>query len=180
MWETDMTGFRPTLAAAIVAGTCLAGAASAQQAGTYAGTTADGSTINFTVATDTATGALQITAFGFSFKDTCSPGGFTFDSGWGLPGQPGDLTGSTTTYTFSFAYVDVTATIVFSGSSAKGTITNVTPTFVPPAISGAAPKKAAFCSSKKQAYTASISSGSAPPDAKLVQGYVYAGSTRRD
>ena len=175
-----MTKFRPTLAAGILAGVCLAGAASAQQAGTYAGTATDGSTISFTVSTDTATGALQITAFGFSFNDTCSPGGFTFSSGWGLPGQSGDLTGSKTTYNFSFAYVDVTATINFSGSTASGTITNVTPTFVPPATSGATPKKAAFCSSKKQAYTASISSGSAPPDAKRVQGYAYMGTTHRN
>ena len=175
-----MFGYRYTLAAGILAGACLAGAASAQQAGTYAGTAADGSSISFAVTADAATGGLQITAFNFGFSDTCSPGAFTFNSGWGLPGQSSDLTGPKTIYNFSFAYVDVTATIDFKGTTATGTITNVTPTFAPPAAAGGTPKKAAFCSSKKQTYMASISSGAALPDTRRVQGTVYAGNTRRN
>ena len=171
---------RAAVAAGLLAAACLANAASAQEAGTYSGTAADGSTISFVVATDTATGKLQITAFNFGFADTCSPGAFAFNSGWGLPGQSVDLKGAKTVYKFDFPYVDVTATIDFSGSSASGTITNVTPTLVAPAVSGAMSRKAAFCHSAKQSYTATVTAAAAIPQGRLMQGYVFTDSLRHN
>ena len=134
----------------------LAGAAFAQQAGTYSGTAADGSAISFTVGTDPSTGNLQVASANISFSDTCNPGSFTFQSSWGLGASGPDLTGSTGTYATNVAgYFDVMATLQFSGPNLTGTIENVAVNFVPPAT-GSQPTKSAFCKSKKQKYTATL------------------------
>ena len=155
---------RYAFAAGIFGAACFANAASAQQAGTYSGTIADGSTISFTLGADSSTGSLQVQSFNFNFKDACSPGAFTFDSGWGLGGNGPDITGSKSTYTYSFGYLYMTATMKFSGSGVTGTILNATPTFVAPTTAGSEPKKAAYCSSKKQTYSATL--GSPPPSVR--------------
>ena len=149
-----MTGPRLILASAILAAS--AGAASAQQAGTYSGSMADGTNISFTIGTDGQTGALQVTAASIGVSDTCNPGAFSYNTGWGLGGDGTDLSGNKGSYTYSFGYLYVTATLSFSGANLKGTVENATPTLIPPATGSGEPKKAAYCSSKKQAYTATL------------------------
>ncbi len=136
-------------------------AALAQQAGTYSGSAKDGSNISFTIGTDTNTGALQVTGVGIGLIDTCNPGGFTYNTGWGLGGDGTDLTGNTGTYTSSFGYLYVTATLKFSGDVLTGTVENATPTLVEPTSGSGEPKKAAYCSSKKQTFRATLQSGNA-------------------
>lgn len=157
----------------------VAGLASAQQAGTYAGTSADGQNISFTVGTDTNTGALMITGFQFGLTANCNPGAFTFNTGWGLgaDGTGADIVGKSVTYHNSYAYVDVIAPIHFGAAgAASGFITSYTPTFVP--VSSGAPKKAAFCTSARQTFTATLGTSSSQAPA-AVQGVTFGGQRYR-
>ena len=177
--EILVTMKRYTLAATILAGACLAGAASAQQAGTYSGTATDGTNISFTIGTDSATGALQVTAVGIGLSDTCNPGAFTYNTGWGLGGDGTDLNGSKGTYTSSFGYLYVAATLSFSGTTLKGTVENATPTFVAPTSGTGEPKKAAYCSSKKQTYTATLQTSGDTQAASRPHAVFYGGTVVR-
>ena len=145
----------------VLAAMAVSHAALAQQAGTYSGTAKDGSNISFTIGMDTTTGALQVTGVGIGLIDTCNPGGFTYNTGWGLGGDGTDLTGSTGAYNFSYGYLYVTATLKFSGNTLTGTVENATPTLVEPASGSGEPKKVAYCSSRKQTFKATLQSGNA-------------------
>ena len=144
------------LAAGFAAAVGFSHAASAQQAGVYSGTAQDGSNISFTIGTDSSTGNLQVTSAGIGLIDTCKPGGFTLYTGWGLGGDGTDLTGNTGTYTYSFGYLYVAATLKFKGDTLTGTVENASPTLIEPASGSGEPKKAAYCSSKKQSFTATL------------------------
>ena len=162
-------------AAALLAG--FAGAAHAQQAGTYSGTAADGSSLSFTVAADPNTGALQVASANISFSDTCNPGSFTFQSSWGLGGSGPDFTGATGTYATNVAgYFDVISAFKFSGTTMSGTIENVAVNFVPASGTGL-PKKAAFCKSPKQSFRATLQPGMNPAATPHVAGAVVYGAT---
>lgn len=170
---------------ALVSATALAAvaamplAARAQQAGVYSGTTADGNTITFTIGTDSNTGALQVTALGFGLTDTCNPGGFTYSTGWGLGGDGTDLTGSTGTYNYTgYGYLYVSATLKFTGNTLTGTILNATPTLIQPTTAGSEPKKAAYCSGKKQKFIATYSASAAKMPGRPV-GITYGGTVSR-
>ena len=151
-----MTNIRYVLALGAMALMALSHTASAQQVGPYTGTPEDGSSISFTIGTDSATGAMQVTAAGISFTDTCNPGAFSYSTGWGLGGDGTDLSGNKGTYTTSFGYLYESATLVFSGSTLKGTVVNATPTLVAPASGSGKPIRAAYCTSKRQTYTATL------------------------
>ena len=125
----------------------------AWKAGTYEGTSADGQDIKFVVGTDSTSGKLQILSFNFGITAPCYPGTYTFQTAWGFGGNGVDLTTAKTTYTYSFGYVYMIASITYGPGGATGTITSYTPTFAP-VISGH-PKKSVFCTSPKQSFTTS-------------------------
>ena len=170
-WSEALT--RNRLLQALGVASCLVAshAASAQQAGVYSGTAKDGSNISFTIGTDASTGNLQVTAVGIGLIDTCTPGAFTYNTGWGLGGDGTDLTGNTGTYNFSYGYLYVTATLKFVGKVLIGTVANATPTLIEPA--SGEPKKAAYCSGKQQTFKATLQTGTAAAAVAMPRALFY-------
>jgi hypothetical protein len=152
--------------------------ASAWEAGTYGGTSADGQNFSFVVG-QADDGALQIQSVNLGITATCNPGGTTFMTGWGLGGNGTDLTKANTTYVFNGPYLYLTVAIAFKAgnpATATGTLTSYTPTFAPLANGSTShPKKAIFCTSAKQSFTTSLlTSDVASASAKSVAtGVVY-------
>lgn len=148
------------VAAAALAG-ALALPAAAQVAGTYAGTTADGNPLSFTVATDVNTGLLTVTEGGLSFSALCNDGS-TFNTGWGYFVTAPDIVNRKVSYVQTFPYFVFTVSLKFSmdGQSATGTVMSVSPELSP---AGPKPKKALFCTSASQSFGVSLQ----PPGAKL-------------
>jgi hypothetical protein len=68
---------RHVTSAALVIGIAAAGPALAQVAGTYSGTAKDGSSVTFTVTTDTTTGNLAVTSAGINFQAPCKNENYT-------------------------------------------------------------------------------------------------------
>jgi hypothetical protein len=135
--------------------------AAAQVAGTYSGSSADGSGVSFTVATDPSNGDLAITSAVIFYGAPCKASTVTNYGGWGY-GLNADIVNGVTsnnTYTPNF---DITFSLKFSadGQTATGDITTligILDTDETP------PKKSLFCESKKQKMSVSLQSG----DAKL-------------
>ncbi|MEO8925970.1 MAG: hypothetical protein ABI306_02295 [Caulobacteraceae bacterium] len=136
------------LPAAILA---LAGAAAtpaaAQTVGSYTGTAADGSGLQFTVATDTVTGKPEITGVSLGFSDACGDH-TTFNSGWGF-GVNQDVIGHRIRFVSTYNYFTFHVSLVFSadGSSATGTIASIVPSLSPV---GPDPERSTFCSKGSQ------------------------------
>jgi len=133
------------LAAAAIA---FSNPAAAQVAGTYAGTSADGSGIMLAVSTDTATGKLAVTSASIGFMTTCSDGS-TYNSGWGF-GPTNDIVKHKVKSVNTNAYFTIIFDLTFAtdGQSATGTISTVTPNLAP---IGPKPTKAVVCKSPSQA-----------------------------
>jgi hypothetical protein len=163
------------VAALLCAGT-MAPAARAQQAGTYSGTSADGQNVSFVVGTDSNTGKLQITSFNLGITAPCHPGSYTYSTAWGVGGDGKDLTSHSTTYTYSFGYLYLVASMKFTSAGATGKITSYTPTFAP--VNSGHPKKSVFCKSPQQGFTttyaATSSVASAHSAATPLVGILYA------
>jgi hypothetical protein len=135
----------PFAVAALVA--TAATPTAAQVAGTYAGTSQDGSGVTFTVGIDPNTNVLAITGASIGFSDTCSDGS-TLTTGWGYsPLQ--DIVNRKVTNTTVDPYFVITFNLTFAknGQSATGNITTFSPTLTP---SGPKPKKALFCMAASQ------------------------------
>ena len=127
--------------------------ASAQTAGTYSGMQANGANLSVTVGTDPNNGALAITALGVGIIGSCKPGTTTANTGWGL-GLNQDLTGSSAKVIYSFDYFYTELTLKFSGNTVSGTVTSYTPIFAD--VNSGRPKKAVFCTSPKQTFSATL------------------------
>jgi hypothetical protein len=142
-----MTKFMQACAAACVT-MALAGPAAAQIAGTYNGTSADGSGVQFTVGTDSNTGGPAITGALIFFSAPCRNSTTTLQTGWGY-GMNADITNRRVTNETSGSYFDITYSLIFStdGQSATGKILSISPDLDP---STAPPKKALFCVSPRQ------------------------------
>lgn len=126
----------------------LAGGAHAQSAGSFAGQSADNSTISLTV-TNTG-GTYTVTGMSVGFTADCKKTGLSATEGWGFF-LGDDITSGSTNFTSSNDYYYITGSMHFSGNNTiKGAITSYTATFVPGA---APPKQAQFCTSPKQAFT---------------------------
>jgi hypothetical protein len=141
-----------TVAAAAAAAIALP--AAAQVVGNYFGTTADGNSISFTVATDENTGLLTIVQGGISFSALCNDGS-TFNSGWGYGVDAPDIVNRKVKYVQTYPYFVFTADVKFSadGQSATGTFMSVSPELAP---SGPKPKRALFCTSASQSFGVSL------------------------
>jgi hypothetical protein len=140
---------RISIFAGIVGTACLiSGGASAQAAGSFAGTSADGNTISLTVTQSGSTYTVAGMSVGMSAF--CKKLGDTKDEGWGFFSGADISTGSTD-FTSANDYYYIAGSMHFVGhSTIKGTITSYTATFVPGATP---PNGAQFCTSPKQAFT---------------------------
>lgn len=147
------------LVAAAVSATCLAGAAQAQSAGTFAGTSADGGTISMVIAGTSPN--FTITAMNVNFLAACKHPAGTANEGWGFSLNI-PVVAAGTNFHSGNDYYDITGLAKFPNNhSIKGTITSLTATFVP----GSTPPDAAhFCASPKQAFQLTKE----PADAKIV------------
>jgi len=136
-----------------------AASASAQTLGTYAGTSADGSTLSFTVTTDAATGAPELTSASISFKVVCLGGAPAAYSGIGF-GPSVDFKNGKLTYVSGQptpSYFDFTLAFNKANSTLTGSIAT---TIAQLAVATKAPKKAIACISAKQTLTTTLQPGS--------------------
>jgi hypothetical protein len=120
----------------------------AQQAGFYAGTSADGGNISLTVVDNG--GVLTITSMNVAFIANCNIPGNTVSEGWGFYlGTP--FVSGALNFSSGNDYYDIFGKAHFSGThTIKGVITSLTATFAP---GNAPPIKSQFCKSPNQAYT---------------------------
>jgi hypothetical protein len=153
----------------------IAGPAAAQVAGTYAGTSADGSPVSFTVSLDN-NNELAVTGDSVDFSTNCKGGGNN-DGGWGW-GTDSVIAKGKAAGNLEFPYATIIWTLKFStdGQSATGTVSTVVPTLAPV---GAKPKKAQICKSAKQAMTLTLQSGDAHAAPAYNGAVVYLGHAGR-
>jgi hypothetical protein len=140
---------RISIFAGVVGAACLiAGGASAQTAGSFAGQTADGNTVSLTITQSGSTYTVAGMSIGMSAF--CKRTGITMNEGWGFFSGADISTGSTD-FTSANDYYYYVGSMHFVGhSTIKGTLTSYTATFVP---GEAPPKQAQYCVSPKQAFT---------------------------
>jgi len=131
--------------------------ASAQQVGTYSGTTADGNPVSFTVSLDTVNNVDEITGANISFAATCSATGTITNQSWGF-GVAEDIIGGRASFAADDDYFDIYAPsgVAFNGSGTTmyGHLVSRTAIFKsqgPPATG------AQYCISPSQAFTATFS-----------------------
>ena len=157
-----MSRFFLALPAMLAATAIIAGPATAQVAGTYSGTSADGNSVSFTVGTDPDTGDLALTSGSISFSDLCHDGS-TFSGGFGFGFGPlADIVNRKVTSDGGGPYLTTDLNLTFSidGQSAKGFITTVSPTLTPV---GPHPRRALFCKAARQSMAVTLQSGSQAP-----------------
>lgn len=124
------------------------GAAQAQKAGTYAGTSADGGNISVTV-TGT-TGNFTLSNMNVNFQAHCTHPARTANEGWGFFLGQAIVSGDNNFHSGN-DYYDITGVLHFpSDKKIMGSITSVTAVFVPGATP---PAQAQFCKSAKQGFT---------------------------
>jgi len=122
----------------------------AQTAGYYKGTSADGSGLEFQVATDMATGLLAVTNATVFFSAPCKGVVTTLNTGWGY-GLFADITNRKVSNSTTTSYFDISFNLVFSadGQTAQGSIVSISPDLY--TIPGATKaSRALFCTSPKQ------------------------------
>jgi hypothetical protein len=163
-----MSKFRTaTLAFSALCALAFSTPGSAQQAGTYTGSSADGQSVSFTVALD-GDNQLAVTSASISFEAPCKGGTApTLISGWGF-GADAVITNKKATLVAPDPFFYITASLKFVGSNVTGTITTRAPYLDP---GKTPPNKADFCESPLQAYSATFS-GTGPGSPALPQGTV--------
>ncbi len=127
-----------------------AGTAAAQMAGVYAGTSADGNSVSFTVSTD-GSGVLAVTSALIFFSAQCNFGGPVLNEGEGF-GLDAPITGgrASTVFSISGYYSNFTLAFNPNGQSARGTVTSVAPDLEPFTNR---PTKSYTCTSSRQDMT---------------------------
>ena len=135
--------------AGIVGAACLiGGGASAQSAGSFSGTSDDGSTISLTVTQSGST--FTVANMNVGMLAACKRTGDTVSEGWGFF-LGDDISSGSANFTSHNDYYYTTGTMHFSGhTTIKGTITSYTATFAPPDMP---PKASQFCIVAKQNFT---------------------------
>lgn len=153
-----MSKFRyPALAFSMLCAMTLSSPGSAQTAGTYSGSSADGQTVSFTVGLD-GDSRLAVTSASVGFEAPCKGGTApTLSSGWGF-GSDAVITNHRATLIAPDPFFYITATLKFTGSTVTGLITTRAPYLDP---GHTPPNRADFCESPLQAYSATLG-GPAP------------------
>jgi len=140
-------------AAAIIAA-AIATPASAQEIGTYTGTSADGQGLTFEVGTDPNNGDPQLINATIFFSAPCKNNSYVLDTGWGF-GLSNDIVKRKVKFVTSDNYFTFTVDLTFAtdGQTATGTIESVAPTLYKV---GAHPKEALICTSPSQALSLTL------------------------
>jgi hypothetical protein len=160
--------------AAIIAAV-LATPATAQEVGTYKGTSADGQSLTFVVGTDPNTGYPALTSAGLSFSAPCKNSTVVLTTAWGF-GLMQDIIDRKTgqfSQTDSYFTFDLKLDFAADGQTATGTIRTYSPTLDPV---GSKPTKALLCESPMQALSLTLQS-SETSDSPVKQSSHYVGPT---
>ncbi|HWY15772.1 MAG TPA: hypothetical protein VNX86_11600 [Rhizomicrobium sp.] len=131
--------------------------ASAQQLGTYNGTTADGNPVSFTVGYDTVNSVYEITSASIQFSATCAATGDIINEGWGF-GVAEDIIAGRAPFQAESEYFDIYAPagVAFHGTmTVTGHLISRTAVFK---TDGQPAGGAQFCMSPNQAFTATFAS----------------------
>lgn len=123
--------------------------------GTYAGTSADGNSVQFVVGTDSTTGFDAVTSELIFFTAPCANSTYVLNTGWGV-GTIKDMNGNHRVtldidggyYTFAIALHFDTET-----QTATGTVLSIGPTLYPV---GRKPTRALICTSPTQALSVTL------------------------
>jgi len=139
--------------AAVIAA-ALAIPATAQEVGTYSGTSADGQGLSFAVGTDPNNGDPQLINATIFFSAPCKNSTYVLSTGWGF-GLSNDIVRGKVKFVTPDNYFTFTVNLTFSadGQSATGTIESVAPTLYKV---GAHPTKALICTSPSQALSLTL------------------------
>jgi hypothetical protein len=158
------------MSAALIIGLAAAGPALAQVAGTYTGTAKDGSSVTFTVTTDTTTGNLAVTSAGINFQAPCKNESYTLYSGEGY-GMNADIVGGAVSNTTSYPQFYIAFTLKFAkdGKTATGTELVIAPALYTP---NTLPARSIFCESPRQGMSVSLETSASKPAAAPLH-YVY-------
>jgi hypothetical protein len=146
--EFDMKIMTSLLATAVAAA-AIATPVAAQVPGTYSGTTADGQSVSFVVATDPNNGEYALTSASINFSAPCKNQDYTLNTGWGF-GLEADIVKRRVVTTQSGNYFYFAINLLFStdGQSATGTLESISPTlFQTPTATK--PNTSAYCESPK-------------------------------
>ncbi len=132
--------------------------ASAQQVGTYTGTSATGQTVTVTVGLDAGTGQYQLTEIDGGITENCAKGDNP-QVGWGWGFQMGqDFSGTLVTNTLYTSTLYVKTTLKFVGTDTiKGQFVSSAPSFV--VSSTVPPTQIQLCHSGKVPFTLSFIPG---------------------
>jgi hypothetical protein len=151
-------------------------AAQAQQAGTYTGTTEDGSAVTITVAQDPNNDNLEVKVIAFDISALCQKSKETLnDIGIGL-GDGYDIVGGTFSYASSgFFDIDLVTAMTFHGThSVKGKVGVNFAAFDPALGHQTLTNKVQACVSPKQPFSATFSGAESrlglPPGTMTVHG----------
>jgi hypothetical protein len=148
-----------TLAFSALCAMALSTPGSAQQAGTYAGTSADGQGVSFVVGND-SNNVLAVTSASINFQAPCKGGSApTLFTGWGF-GTDAVITAKKATMTAPDPFFYIVANFKFTGSTVTGFITSRAP-YLDPA--NTPPIRADYCVSPRQAFSATLS-GTGPSE----------------
>jgi hypothetical protein len=136
------------VSSAVIVAAALATPAMAQVAGTYGGTSADGNSLTFVVATDPNTGDLAVTSATIFFTAPCKNSSYVLNTGWGF-GLNSDIKDGKVKITSNDNYFSFHIGLDFAsdGQSATGEIVSTSPTLTPV---GPKPTHALICTSPKQ------------------------------
>jgi hypothetical protein len=157
--------------AAIIAA-ALATPAMAQQevpSGTYAGTSADGNSVQFVVGTDSNTGLQAVTSELIFFTAPCANSTYVLNTGWGI-GTVKDINANDrVTLDIDGGYYTFAIALHFDPETqtANGTVLSIGPTLYPV---GRKPTRALICTSPTQNLSVTLQPSSAGAKNELAPG----------
>ena len=144
----------------------LSTAASAQSAGTYTGTTADGQNVSFTVTQDPTSGDYSITGENISFSAPCKDSTITLNTAWGT-GYTVPITKGVAKLALQDTYFFFSGTLHFTGTTLSGMLASTSPDLS--YSTTGRPTKALFCVSPAQSVTATLSTTASSATAAAAQ-----------
>jgi hypothetical protein len=147
--------------------------ASAQQAGTYTGKTADGNFFQVIVAKETGTGKFELTGISLNVTATCkATGGIVFNS-YGL-GSNAQIVNHKATFESEGLSFWATGNVDFETvNKVTGKIKSLIAAFVPGNTEGATPTAAEFCVSASQSFSATFQTNPSPTSVPFADAVTY-------
>jgi hypothetical protein len=154
---------------AIIAAALATPAMAQVPSGTYAGTSADGNTVQFVVATDSNTGMQAVTSELIFFTAPCANSTYVLNTGWGV-GTIKDINANDrVTLDIDGGYYTFAIALHFDPETqtATGTVLSIGPTLYPV---GRKPTRALICTSPTQTLSVTLQPSSGGAKNELAPG----------